>query len=126
MKSIRLYPKIEELHRLNDFFQKEFNLNDKEIRLIIEEVFVNICNYSECSYIITCFELENDRLTIKFTDDGFEFNPLIVESPELPDNIDEAKIGGLGIYLVKELADEQYYEYKDNKNHLTIIKNVKK
>ncbi|MBQ6444007.1 MAG: ATP-binding protein [Methanosphaera sp.] len=125
MKSIKLYPKIEELNRLNEFLEKEFNLNNFDVRLIIEEIFVNIANYSECSQIIASFELDENMLTIKFEDDGNEFNPLIVESPELPDNIEDAKIGGLGIHLVKNLADEMYYEYKYNKNHMTIIKNVK-
>ncbi|RAP52495.1 MAG: hypothetical protein BZ137_08625 [Methanosphaera sp. rholeuAM130] len=125
MKSITLKPKVEELNRLNDFIQKEFNLDNPEITLIIEEIFVNITSYSKCNYILTSFKLENNRFTIKFTDDGTEFNPLTVDSPELPDSIDEAKIGGLGIHLVKNIADELYYEYTDNENHLTIIKNVK-
>ena len=62
---------------------------------------------------------------MEFVDDGVEFNPLSTNSPKLPENIDEAKIGGLGIHLVKNLVDEMYYEYKDNENHLTIIKYVK-
>lgn len=126
MKSIKLKPKIEELIRLNEFFEKEFNLNNPKITLIIEEIFVNICSYSKCSTINISFQLENDLLTILFEDDGLKFDPLTAKPPELPDNIEDASIGGLGIHLVRKLADEMYYEFKDNKNHLTVIKNVKK
>ena len=125
MKSIKLNPKITELTRLNDYISKEFNLNDLELNLIVEEIFVNIVKYSKCSYIKVDFELEKGILTTIFRDDGFEFNPLAVDEVELPDSIDEAEIGGLGIHLSKELADEMQYEYSDNENRLTIIKNVK-
>ena len=43
---------------------------------------------------------------------------------ETPKNIEEAEIGGLGIYLTKELADELEYQYENDENHLIIIKNV--
>ena len=125
MKSIKLYPRLEGLRHLDNFLQKEFNIRNQDIRLVAEEIFVNITNYSKCSYVIANIKLENDFLTLEFVDDGVEFNPLSTNSPKLPENIDEAKIGGLGIHLVKNLVDEMYYEYKDNENHLTIIKYVK-
>lgn len=125
MQTIKLNPKITELTRLNDFITKEFNLNDLKLNLIVEEIFVNIVNYSQCSYIKVDFELEDRGLTVTFRDDGVEFNPLTVDKVKTPDSIDEAEIGGLGIHLSKELADEMHYEYSDNENRLTIIKNVK-
>ncbi|MER2014226.1 MAG: ATP-binding protein, partial [Methanobrevibacter sp.] len=63
-------------------------------------------------------------LTMEFIDNGFEFNPLLKEDPVLPDNLDEAQIGGLGIFLTKELADELEYHYENGENHLIIIKKV--
>ncbi|RAP49831.1 MAG: hypothetical protein BZ136_02750 [Methanosphaera sp. rholeuAM74] len=125
MKSIKLNPEITELTRLNDFITEEFNLNDFKLNLIVEEIFVNIVNYSQCSYIKVDFELEKGGLTITFRDDGVEFNPLAVDEVKHPDSIEEAEIGGLGIHLSKELADEMHYEYSDNENRLTIIKNGK-
>ena len=62
---------------------------------------------------------------MEFIDDGIQFNPIESESPDSPDTIDEAEIGGLGIHLVKNLTDELNYEYENNENHLTIIKKVK-
>lgn len=126
MNSIKLTPSINELTKLNELIHNEISINNKELDLIIEETFVNIVHYSKCTYIQVNIENNDSILKIEFIDDGFEFNPIELESPTLPTNIDEAKIGGLGIHLVKNLADELDYEYKNNENHLTIIKNVKK
>ena len=53
-----------------------------------------------------------------------EFNPLLKKTPDLPENIEDAKIGGLGIFLTKEIADNLNYQYQNGENHLKIIKNV--
>ena len=63
-------------------------------------------------------------MTLEFIDEGIEFNPLLKENPILPNNIDEAEIGGLGIFLTKQLSDDISYEYLNGENHLRIIKNV--
>lgn len=125
MKFIELYPELEGLRKLDEFLHEELNIDNQDVRLVAEELFVNIINYSKCSHIVTFVKLENDILTMEFVDDGIEFNPTSTKPPELADNIDDAEIGGLGIHLVKNLVDEMHYEYKDNENHLTIIKNVK-
>ena len=64
-------------------------------------------------------------MTLEFIDNGIEFNPLLTEDPETSDNIDEVKIGGLGIFLTKQMSDDMSYEYKNSENHLKIVKNVK-
>jgi anti-sigma regulatory factor (Ser/Thr protein kinase) len=69
-------------------------------------------------------EYDNPTLTIEFIDNGIEFNPLLNENPNLPDTIEDAEIGGLGIFLSKELADELEYDYINGENHLKIIKKV--
>ena len=39
-------------------------------------------------------------------------------------SVEERQIGGLGIYLVRELMDSINYEREDGKNILTLIKRV--
>ena len=124
MKSINLEPKVENLHMINKFIEEELSIKQMDIKLIVEEIFINIVNYSECNYIKVFFELNDNKLKIIFVDDGIKFNPLLKENPEFPDNIDDVQIGGLGIHLVKSISDEIYYEYIDDENHLTIIKGV--
>lgn len=48
MKSIYLQPKVDELTRLNNFIYEELSITQYNILLIVEEIFVNIINYSEC------------------------------------------------------------------------------
>lgn len=126
MNSINLTPSINELTKLNEFIHNKVLINNPNVDLIVEEIFVNIIKYSKCTYIQVNFELtEESILKIEFIDDGFKFDPFEMDSVAYPTNIDEAQIGGLGIHLVKNLADEFDYTYENNENHLTIIKKVK-
>lgn len=125
MNHIELNPSIDELTRLNEFIHCEVSTVSHDVDLIVEEVFVNIVNYSNCTYIRVNVENKDSFLKMEFIDDGIQFNPIESDSPDFPDSIDEAEIGGLGIHMVKNLADELDYEYENNENHLTIIKKVK-
>ncbi|MDO5861009.1 ATP-binding protein [Methanobrevibacter sp.] len=124
MNSITLKPEIKELYTLNEFILNELGREDLQVNLIVEEVFVNIVDYSKTDFIIVNAEFRKPTLTIEFIDNGVEFNPLLKENPPLPDDIDEAQIGGLGIFLTKELADELDYNYINGENCLKIIKKV--
>ena len=124
MNSITLKPEINELYTLNDFILNELGKESLQVNLIVEEVFANIIDYSNADSIIVNAEFDKPLLTVEFIDNGVEFNPLLKENPLLPDTIDEAQIGGLGIFLTKEMADELDYSYIDGENHLKIIKKV--
>ncbi|MBR4448207.1 ATP-binding protein [Methanobrevibacter sp.] len=124
MNSITLKPEICELYSLNEFILNELGEKNIQVDLIVEEVFVNIVDYSKTDFIIVNAEFRKPTLTVEFIDNGIEFNPLLKENPPLPDDIDEAQIGGLGIFLTKEIADELDYTYVNSENHLKIIKKV--
>ena len=124
MNSITLKPEITELYTLNEFVSNELPEENTYVNLIVEEVFVNIVDYSKADFIIVEIEYENGTIMLNFIDNGIEFNPILKENPELPDTVDEAQIGGLGILLTKELSDELDYHYINGENHLKIIKKV--
>ena len=124
MSSITLKPKINELYTLNEFILNELPEENLQVNLIVEEIFVNIVKYSKTEFITVNLEYANSALTMEFVDNGIEFNPLLEENFTPANNIDEAKIGGLGIFLTKEISDELNYHYKNGKNHLKIIKKV--
>ena len=124
MKSITLKPEINELHRLNEFILSELHQENIEVNLIVEELFVNIVNYSKTEFIRVNLEYEKPTLTLEFIDNGIEFNPILKKDPELPENIQEAQVGGLGIFFAKQMSDELEYHYENGENHLIIIKNV--
>lgn len=124
MNTITLKPELNELYTLNEFILNEHCEENFQVNLIAEEIFVNIVNYSKTEFITVNIDYKNPKLTLEFIDNGCQFNPLLKEDPTQPDNIDDAKIGGLGIFLTKELADEIDYHYINGENHLKIIKKV--
>ena len=124
MNSITLKPELNELYALNEFILNDLPEENLQVNLIVEEVFSNIINYSKTDFITVNVEFNACLLTLEFIDDGIEFNPLLKEDPKLPENIDEAQIGGLGIFLTKQMADDISYEYLNGENHLKIIKKV--
>lgn len=124
MNSITLKPELNELYALNEFILNELPEENLQVNLIVEEVFSNIINYSKTDFITVNVEFNACLLTLEFIDDGIEFNPLLKEDPKLPENIDEAQIGGLGIFLTKQMADGISYDYLNSENHLKITKRV--
>lgn len=124
MSSITLKPELEELYALNEFILNKLPQENLKINFIVEEIFVNIVNYSKTDFITVNVEYDKPTFTIEFIDSGIKFNPLLKESPDPPNDIDEAQIGGLGIFLTKELADEIEYHYINDENHLKITKKV--
>ena len=57
-------------------------------------------------------------------DDGVPFDPLSVPEPRLEGGIDERPIGGLGIYLLRQLMDEVHYVRRDDRNVLVMKKRI--
>ena len=99
-----------------------------QLHLTLEEIFVNIVNYAydeeggnvDISYHL---DIENRNVKITITDKGKEFDPLKVEEPSFEGTAKERKIGGLGIYIVKNLVDDIEYHRFNNQNVLEITKN---
>lgn len=124
MKSMTLKPEINQLDALNEFILNETQQKNTQIKLIAEEIFVNIVSYSKAKFITVNVEYNKPTLTLEFIDNGIEFNPLLKKDYVQPETIDDAQIGGLGIFLTKQLANELHYKYINEENHLKIIKSV--
>ena len=121
--------KRDNLEKVQDFIissiKADLDAKDKNQLLIVaEEVFINIASYAYegRGYCNVDVDYENDVLTLVFADNGVEFNPLKKEDPNTKQKAEDRQIGGLGIFMVKNLMDKVYYEYKDGKNILTMIK----
>lgn len=90
-----------------------------------EELIVNIVNYAypnNKGNLEIIFKKKSQDVTIVFIDSGMKFNPLSKPDADTTLSVEEREIGGLGILMVKKLMDDINYEYKENKNHLTVIK----
>ena len=91
MNSLKLKVELEQLYVLNEFISKHYPNKDIALNLVVEEIFVNIVNYSNAEYIIVNIESEN-YLSIEFVDNGIQFDPTLKEDPETPKSLDEAQI----------------------------------
>lgn len=120
MDSLKLKVELNELYNLLEFIEKHYQ-EDIKTELAVEEIFVNIVNYSNADYIIVNVEYD-DYLTMEFIDNGIKFDPTTQTEYKNPKTIEETPIGGLGILLVKNYADELTYNRVNNENHLKIIK----
>ncbi len=67
---------------------------------------------------------EGGRLTLSFADSGMEYNPLEKEDPDITLSAEEREIGGLGVFMVKQIMDEVTYRRTDGKNVLEMAKNA--
>ena len=123
----RINVAIEELAE-NENWPKELVF---QIGLVLEELEMNIINHAyekdDClsgragSRIV--LRSDADRLTIEITDDGKPFNPLQdAKKPDLDAGLEERKVGGLGVHLVRKLMDEISYRREDGQNRLTLVK----
>ena len=102
------------------------SLNFK-IRLSIEEAVENIVRYAYergDGWIEASTNNDGKSLEIVLKDAGKPFDPLDRPDPDLTLSVEERQIGGLGIYLCKQLMDSISYSYKDGCNILTMKKNV--
>ena len=103
------------------------NFTRKEIIMIntaLEEVFVNVAKYAFDGEGYVEVSLSNDKNNVIFIfkDKGKKFNPLERKDPNINASSDEREIGGLGIFMVKNIMDEVKYSYEDGYNILTLIK----
>jgi len=101
-----------------------------EMNLALDELFTNIISYgfqdqSE-HFIRVNISADQDVVTVVLEDDGMAFNPVDRIPPEIPCTLDECKVGGLGIHLVKNLMDEVTYERRAGMNVLTLKKSIEK
>ncbi|MBP5655609.1 MAG: SpoIIE family protein phosphatase [Clostridiales bacterium] len=100
-----------------------------QIHIAAEEIFVNIAHYAynpdKGTASVSVETHENPgSITITFSDNGTPYNPLAKEDPDTTLAVGERPIGGLGIFMTKNIMDDVTYEYKDGKNVLTMTKKV--
>ena len=121
------------MEEVNGFVEKQLEPWDCaqkllfQLRLAIEEIFVNIANYAytprDGEAEIRCEVLESPlRVVIRILDSGTPFDPLAREDADTSEEALMGREGGLGILLVKNTMDDVQYAYEDGKNILTITK----
>lgn len=92
--------------------------------LVLEEVFTNIVRYAYADAgahdVRFAARLAETHVVLEFADDGRAFDPLAAKPPDLRIPPEERPIGGLGIHLVRKLADEITYTREGALNRLSV------
>ena len=98
------------------------------VALAIEELVTNCIKYGyddKAEHIIDIvLSVRDGALSVEVIDDGHAFNPLEAPPPDLSVAMENRRIGGLGIHLLRELADEMRYERRDGTNRLVLTKRL--
>ena len=97
-----------------------------QIRIAVDEIFSNIARYAyhpEIGGAVVRIAISDDVI-IEFEDSGAAFDPLTKEDPDVTLTADEREVGGLGLFIVKNLMDSVEYRRDGNKNILTIKKKL--
>ena len=133
-KSIILTNDISEINKLSEFVEEignelslapdvAFNLN-----LVLEEAVVNIINYAypkeEHQSIYLSATLHEGSIILVLTDTGVEFDPTMAPEADITLSAEERPIGGLGIFLIRQIMNEVRYDRIDGKNVLTMEKKL--
>ena len=105
---------------------QEWNVNGdlaNKLDMCAEEIFANVAFYAypeKQGMIDVSLNKSDNNIILEFKDKGIEYNPLEKPDPDITLPPEERPIGGLGIYMVKSLADEIYYKRENNNNILTL------
>ena len=129
LNTIELKASVENFSQLSDWWQNiaaSWNLNNaliNKIEVCLEEIYVNIASYAygnETGAAKISADKNNNEIILKFEDKGISYNPLQKEDPDITLSLKERQIGGLGIFMVKDMSKNIEYRREDNKNILIL------
>jgi serine/threonine-protein kinase RsbW len=99
------------------------DLTDR-LELCVNEAVANAMTHGHRDHdrpeIHVCLSCQHDLAEVTLVDDGQPFNPLPGRAPRFADSIDEAQVGGFGLYLLHEFSDGLDYHRDNGRNCLTL------
>ena len=103
--------------------------NRLRVQLAVDEIFTNIVNYAygaEGGKVEIAFLCKDGIAEITFADNGIPYDPLKKDDPDITLSPEEMQIGGLGVFIAKNNMDAISYRYENNRNILTMSKNIRR
>ena len=97
------------------------------MNLAIEELFTNIVKYSADSGndISIHLDIAGNDLVIKITDFDVErFDITEWSKVDVDRSLEERKVGGIGLHLVRNMVDKITYEYEARTACITLVKHL--
>ncbi|GAB2498888.1 ATP-binding protein [Pseudoxanthomonas sangjuensis] len=124
------HARVEDLNTSLEAVLKRHNIDPGvrgDVRLIVEELASNAIDYGGADGIdmgqhelSVHIAIDGNLLSLDFRDGGAPFDPLSAPDPDLDADILDRPIGGLGLYLIRQLAEELHYERAGDYNLLRV------
>ncbi|MCW4011118.1 MAG: ATP-binding protein [Candidatus Bathyarchaeota archaeon] len=102
------------------------------VQLSVDEACTNIIkhaysNKSEGTIVIRCMlPISGEKFIVNIMDWGKPFDPTTIPNPDTESDLNERKVGGLGIFFMRKFMDEVEYVRSNDMNLLIIGKYIKK
>ncbi len=98
-----------------------------DINVAVDEACTNIIQHAyspdeEGTIEIRCQALSDNKCSVSIKDHGKPFDQTHGGTVDTTSSLEDRKPGGLGLFFIRELVDEIYYEYKDGYEILTMVK----
>ena len=133
-KEIKIKNQVGELEKVNQFVEEiceELGLDmelQMNLNLVLEEMVSNVIFYAypkgTPEEIELAAESDGKELTFVLSDNGIEFDPTAKEDADPDVNPMDRDIGGMGIYIVKNIMNQVTYQRLEGKNLLTMKKEI--
>ena len=134
-KDICIRNQVEDLQHVSRFVEEigeELGLSmelQMNLNLVMEEMVSNIIFYAYPKGTDATIELmaesDGSELTFVLSDQVREFDPTLKEDLDTDVNPAERELGGMGIFIVKNIMNKVTYQRLDGKNLLTMRKQIK-
>lgn len=100
---------------------------EAQIDIALDEIYTNVAKYAyveQAGEVTVRLDFSEDISEVRMTvsDAGIPYDPLKRPDPDVSLEAEARQIGGLGIYMVKKLMNEVYYEYRNGRNVLSMLK----
>lgn len=124
-------PEISKLALFIDELGEELGLSPElvfNLNLVLEEAVSNIILYAypkgeHENISLTAKKTENQLLFV-LTDTGKEFDPTQMPDADVNLAAEDRQIGGLGIFLIRQIMNQVEYQRIDGRNVLTLGKDL--
>jgi serine/threonine-protein kinase RsbW len=97
--------------------------------LALEEIFMNVVMHGSPAGRMPRVEVSlalcDGCLTLMIEDDGPSFDPLSLAAPDVTGSLEERRVGGLGVYLVRQMMDTVGYQRLGGRNQLSMSKRIR-
>ena len=133
-KEICIKNKISELEKIAQFIEEigeELGLSmelQMNLNLVMEEMVTNVIFYAypqeEEADIELLVKSDGKELTFVLSDQGKEYDPTAKEDSDMSVNPAERELGGMGIFIVKNIMNNVTYQRLEGKNLLTMTKGI--